>query len=43
MAQGKLSASMMLTHTFKFDQLAEVFEEQVVNNKALIKSVVTYK
>ncbi|MEH8033439.1 zinc-binding alcohol dehydrogenase family protein [Gallibacterium anatis] len=42
MAQGKLSASMMLTHTFKFDQLAEVFEEQVVNNKALIKSVVTY-
>ncbi|MFU2134070.1 zinc-binding alcohol dehydrogenase family protein [Gallibacterium anatis] len=43
MAQGKLSASMMLTHTFKFDQLAEVFEEQVVNNKALIKSIVTYK
>ncbi|WAX71863.1 zinc-binding alcohol dehydrogenase family protein [Gallibacterium anatis] len=43
MAQGKLSAAMMLTHTFKFDQLAEVFEEQVVNNKALIKSVVTYK
>ncbi|MFU2127482.1 zinc-binding alcohol dehydrogenase family protein [Gallibacterium anatis] len=42
MAQGKLSASMMLTHTFKFDQLAEVFEEQVVNNKDLIKSVVTY-
>lgn len=43
MAQGKLSAAMMLTHTFKFDQLAEVFEEQVVNNKDLIKSVVTYK
>ncbi|AEC16518.1 MULTISPECIES: zinc-binding alcohol dehydrogenase family protein [Gallibacterium] len=42
MAQGKLSAAMMLTHTFKFDQLAEVFEEQVVNNKDLIKSVVTY-
>lgn len=42
MAQGKLSAAMMLTHTFKFDQLAEVFKEQVVNNKDLIKSVVTY-
>ncbi|MFC0323629.1 zinc-binding alcohol dehydrogenase family protein [Gallibacterium melopsittaci] len=43
MAQKKLSASMMLTHTFDFEQLAEIYAEQVVNNKSLIKSVITFK
>ncbi|TCP96549.1 2-desacetyl-2-hydroxyethyl bacteriochlorophyllide A dehydrogenase [Cricetibacter osteomyelitidis] len=40
MAENQLSSSMMLTHTFKFDDLAEIYEEQIVKNKALFKSVI---
>ncbi|OBX10130.1 galactonate oxidoreductase [Gallibacterium salpingitidis] len=43
MAHNKLSASMMLTHTFNFDGLAEIYTEQIVNNRSLIKSVITFK
>ncbi|OBX04441.1 galactonate oxidoreductase [Gallibacterium genomosp. 3] len=43
MAQNKLSAAMMLTHTFNFEGLADIYAEQIVNNKSLIKSVITFK
>lgn len=42
MAQGKLSADMMLTHRFDFNTLAEVYETDVVKNKALIKGVIQF-
>ncbi|HBO37712.1 MAG TPA: galactonate oxidoreductase [Pasteurellaceae bacterium] len=42
MAEEKLSASMMLTHTFKYNELAEIYEEKITKNKALIKSVILY-
>lgn len=40
MAEGKISANMMLTHTFKYDELADIYEEKITKNKALIKSVI---
>ena len=42
MAEGKLSAEMMLTHRYPFSQLAEIFEQDVINNRALIKGVITF-
>ncbi|ENG2552226.1 TPA: zinc-binding alcohol dehydrogenase family protein [Citrobacter farmeri] len=42
MAEGKLSAEMMLTHRYPFSQLAEIFEHDVINNRALIKGVITF-
>lgn len=43
MAEGKISADMMLTHRFDYDELADVYEEKITKNKALIKSVVLFK
>ncbi|MCK3658205.1 galactonate oxidoreductase [Pasteurellaceae bacterium Pebbles2] len=40
MAEGKLSAEMMLTHKFSFDEIGHIFEEKVTKNKSLIKGVV---
>lgn len=40
MAQGLLSASMMLTHRYTFSTLAEVYEQEVVKNQQLIKGVI---
>lgn len=42
MAEGKLSAEMMLTHRYPFSQLAEIFEQDVINNRTLIKGVITF-
>ncbi|MEC5343305.1 zinc-binding alcohol dehydrogenase family protein [Brenneria populi] len=42
MAAGKLSADMMLTHRFDFHTLAEVYETDVVKNRALIKGVIQF-
>lgn len=42
MAEGKISAEMMLTHTFKYDELIDIYEEKITKNKALIKSVILY-
>ncbi|PJG85197.1 zinc-binding alcohol dehydrogenase family protein [Conservatibacter flavescens] len=42
MAEGKLSAEMMLTHQFHFDELAEVYEEKIIRNTALLKSVILF-
>lgn len=42
MAEGKLRAEMMLTHRYPFSQLAEIFEHDVINNRALIKGVITF-
>ena len=42
MAEGKLSSSMMLTHTFKYEELAQIYEEKITKNRALIKSVILY-
>ncbi|XHA15966.1 zinc-binding alcohol dehydrogenase family protein [Citrobacter farmeri] len=42
MAEGKLNAEMMLTHRYPFSQLAEVFERDVINNRTLIKGVITF-
>lgn len=42
MAQGKLTAEMMLTHRYPFSQLAGIFERDVIHNRALIKGVITF-
>lgn len=42
MAEGKISANMMLTHTFKYDGLADIYAEEITKNKSLIKSVILY-
>ncbi len=42
MAEGKIAANMMLTHTFEYDGLADIYEEQITKNKSLIKSVILY-
>ncbi|CFB69508.1 galactonate oxidoreductase [Yersinia enterocolitica] len=42
MAAGKLSANMILTHSFEFNTLADVYEQQVVKNKDLIKGVIRF-
>lgn len=42
MTEGKLTADMMLTHRYPFSRLAEVFEQDVINNRELIKGVVTF-
>ncbi|OOF63541.1 zinc-binding alcohol dehydrogenase family protein [Rodentibacter sp. Ppn85] len=42
MSEGKISADMMLTHTFKYDELVDIYEEKITKNKTLIKSVILY-
>ncbi|CAM7601612.1 zinc-binding alcohol dehydrogenase family protein [Citrobacter sedlakii] len=42
MAEGKLTAEMMLTHRYPFSQLAGIFEREVINNRELIKGVITF-
>ena len=42
MAAGKLTARMMLTHRYVFRELAEVYEEEVINNRRLIKGVIAF-
>lgn len=42
MAEGKLQASMMLTHRYDFTHLAEVYEQDVINNRELIKGVIAF-
>ncbi|MNR62207.1 putative L-galactonate oxidoreductase [compost metagenome] len=42
MAEGKLSANMMLTHHYHFDSLADIYESDVINNRQLIKGVIRF-
>jgi len=42
MAEGKLTAEMMLTHRYAFRELAEVYEAEVINNRGLIKGVIGF-
>ena len=42
MEENKLTSSMMLTHTFKYEELADIYEEKVTKNRTLIKSVILY-
>ncbi|UWZ93604.1 zinc-binding alcohol dehydrogenase family protein [[Pasteurella] aerogenes] len=42
MAENKLSSKMMLTHTFKYDELAHIYEEKIIKNKAILKAVILY-
>lgn len=42
MADGKLNASMMLTHRYAFRELAEIYEPEVINNRGLIKGVIAF-
>lgn len=42
MAEGKLTAEMMLTHRYAFHALAEVYEPEVINNRGLIKGVIAF-
>lgn len=42
MAEGKLSADMMLTHYFDFNTLANDYETDVVKNRSLIKGVIQF-
>ncbi|KJG05600.1 galactonate oxidoreductase [Photobacterium angustum] len=40
MASKDISAEMMLTHSFMFSELAEIYQEQVIDNKQLLKAVI---
>lgn len=40
MASKDISAEMMLTHSFMFSELAEIYQEQIIDNKKLLKAVV---
>lgn len=42
MAEGKITADMMLTHRYPFATLAETYERDVINNRELIKGVSTF-
>ncbi|HFZ8994908.1 TPA: zinc-binding alcohol dehydrogenase family protein [Citrobacter freundii] len=42
MAEGKLNADMMLTHRYPFARLADIYKEEVINNRDLIKGVITF-
>ncbi|EPC0821699.1 zinc-binding alcohol dehydrogenase family protein [Escherichia albertii] len=42
MAEGKITAGMMLTHCYPFATLAETYERDVINNRELIKGVITF-
>lgn len=42
MSEGKLTADMMLTHSYSFSTLAESYERDVINNHALIKAVISF-
>jgi len=42
MAEGKITARMMLTHRYSFTALAEIYEPQVINNRQLIKGVIHF-
>lgn len=42
MAEGKITAEMMLNERFAFAELAEIFEQQVINNRGLIKGVIRF-
>jgi len=42
MAAGKLRASMMLTHTFDFNTIGEHYQEHVVDNKGLLKGIISF-
>ncbi|EOL6890137.1 zinc-binding alcohol dehydrogenase family protein [Escherichia coli] len=42
MAEGKITAGMMLTHRYPFATLAETYERDVINNRELIKGVITF-
>ncbi|WP_113627101.1 zinc-binding alcohol dehydrogenase family protein [Pectobacterium peruviense] len=42
MSEGKLTAEMMLTHRYPFATLADIYERDVINNRELIKGVITF-
>ncbi|KHN51502.1 zinc-binding alcohol dehydrogenase family protein [Pectobacterium fontis] len=42
MSEGKLTAEMMLTHRYPFTTLADIYEKDVINNRELIKGVITF-
>ncbi|TAI86205.1 zinc-binding alcohol dehydrogenase family protein [Pectobacterium versatile] len=42
MSEGKLTAEMMLTHRYPFATLADIYEKDVINNRELIKGVITF-
>jgi 2-desacetyl-2-hydroxyethyl bacteriochlorophyllide A dehydrogenase len=42
MAEGQLTAKMMLTHSYAFASLAECYERDVINNPQLIKGIIRF-
>lgn len=42
MSEGKLSAEMMLTHTFNFHEIGNSYEQDVINNRTLLKGVIEF-
>ncbi len=42
MAKNLLNANMMLTHQFNFETIGELYEQDVINNKELIKGVILF-
>ncbi|WP_255586316.1 MULTISPECIES: zinc-binding alcohol dehydrogenase family protein [Providencia] len=42
MAEGKISSELMLTHQFDFDSIGERYEQDVINNRDLIKGVILF-
>lgn len=42
MAEGKLASEMMLTHQFDFNSIGNSYEQDVINNRGLIKGVILF-
>ncbi|KAE9529820.1 zinc-binding alcohol dehydrogenase family protein [Testudinibacter aquarius] len=42
MSEGKICSSMMLSDTFNYTDLADIYEEKIVKNKNLVKGVILY-
>ncbi|TNG97095.1 zinc-binding alcohol dehydrogenase family protein [Pasteurellaceae bacterium USgator11] len=42
MSEGKICSTMMLSDTFNYADLADIYEEKIVKNKNLVKGVILY-
>ncbi|MGR6980353.1 zinc-binding alcohol dehydrogenase family protein [Testudinibacter sp. P27/CKL/0425] len=42
MSENKIHSSMMLSDMFKYDDLVNIYENEIINNKSLVKGVILY-
>lgn len=42
MADNKISAEMMINKTFEFNTIGNVYDTEIINNKSMIKGVITF-